>query len=632
MEQYTLTPEMIAVLAIIGFTLVLFVSKRLNVRVDVAAVTAMVTLGLTNMIWPFIFGEGRHLLNFKDLFSGFASNAVISIIAVIIIGAGLDKTGVMSKVASFIMNIGGTTEKRIIPLISGTVGVISSVMQNIGAAALFLPVVSRISTRTGLPMSRLLMPMGFCAILGGTMTMIGSSPLILLNDLILSANKSLPDGVDVMQTFGMFDVTPVGLALLATGIIYFVIAGRFVLPDIKREGGDGSNTVEYFRDIYGIEGDIFEAVVLDESQLLGKTVADVEAMSNYTLYIIGHDNKEMRLAPARDVEVTAGTVLALVGGPQDVQLFAANHGLRVRKDLTVFAETLIPARSGIAEIVIPPNSNLIGKSPSEVRMRKTYGLNVLAIYRAGETIRQGFRELIFQAGDTLVAHTTWDNLAALDKNHKDFVVVTSDYPHEELRPHKVKFALAFFAIAMVLALFSRQLGIPLSLALFVGALGMILSGVLSMDEAYKGVSWMSVFLLASLFPLGAAMSETHTAAWIAQETLSLINTFGDAPIWVLQAVLALLATALTLAASNVGATVLLVPIAVNMAIGAGADPRIFALTVAIATSNSFIIPTHQVNALIMGPAGYDVNHFLKAGSIMTVLFLIVMIPMLNLVF
>lgn len=171
----------------------------------------------------------------------------MSIIAVMIIGAGLDKTGLMTKVAATILKYAGQTEARVIPAISATVGFISSFMQNVGAAALFLPVVSRISARTGLPMSRLLMPMGFCAILGGTITMIGSSPLILLNDLILTSNKALPVEKQ-METWSLFSVTPIGIALLITGIVYFVFAGRFVLPGSK---GDemikGTNTMQYFQ-------------------------------------------------------------------------------------------------------------------------------------------------------------------------------------------------------------------------------------------------------------------------------------------------------------------------------------------------------------------------------------------------
>jgi di/tricarboxylate transporter len=261
-------------------------------------------------------------------------------------------------------------------------------------------------------------------------------------------------------------------------------------------------------------------------------------------------------------------------------------------------------------------------------MRKTYGLSLLAMYRGGETITReggGVRDTPFQSGDALVVHTTWADLARLESN-RDFVIITTEYPHEESRPHKLNFALLFFGIALCMVLFTD---LRLSIALLTGAMGMVLSKVLTIDEAYQAVSWKTVFLLASLIPLGLAVETTGTAAWIADQTLAVL---GDVPIWGLQLAIAILATFFTLVMSNVGATVLLVPLAVNIAIKAGADPAVFALTVAIATSNSFLIPTHQVNALIMGPGGYRVPDFIRAGGIMTILFLIVSMLMLNLIF
>ena len=260
-------------------------------------------------------------------------------------------------------------------------------------------------------------------------------------------------------------------------------------------------------------------------------------------------------------------------------------------------------------------------------MRKTYGLSVMAIHRGGETFREGagVREIPFQAGDTLVCHTMWDSLTRLKKN-KDFIVVTTEYPHEESRPHKLGFALLFFSIALFMVL---STDLRLSVALLTGAIGMILSRVLSIDEAYDAVSWKTVFLLASLIPLGLAVESTGTAKWIADQTLIIMD---GSPIWVIQLAIAVLATFFTLVMSNVGATVLLVPLAVNIAVGAGANPAVFALTVALATSNSFLIPTHQVNALIMGPGGYRVADFMRAGGIMTILFLVVLMVMLNVIF
>lgn len=621
------TIEIAWVGAILMLTIYLFAFEV--VGVDVAAASVMVLLGLSSLLAPFM-GLEQGLVDNKHLFDGFSSNAVISIIAVMIIGAGLDRTGIMGNVATFILKVGGTTEGRIIPIISATVGFISSFMQNVGAAALFLPVVSRISARSGLPMSRLLMPMGFTAILGGTMTMVGSSPLILLNDLILTSNKALP-AEQQMETWGLFSVTPIGIALIITGIIYFVLAGRFVLPKTSSESStSGTDPMQYFQDVYGLRYHLSEMVVTDGSSLIGKQLDDIETAYSVRIIASKISGEANRIGPgalARDVDIQAGMVMGVVADPESLLAFVEAFNLKKRPILRTFANDLSASKAGIAEVVIPPGSSLIGKSARDVWMRKTYGLAMIGMHRNGETLREGddIRNKPFMAGDTLVVHTQWDVLPRIEKD-KNFVVVTTEYPHEELRPHKVGWAMLFFAIALFMVLFTD---IRLSVALLTGAMGMVLSGVLNIEEAYEAVSWKTVFLLASLIPLGLAVETTGTAKWIAEQVLWVV---GDMPIWVIQLAVAVLATFFTLVMSNVGATVLLVPLAVNIAIGADANPAIFALTVAIATSNSFLIPTHQVNALIMGPAGYRVTDFMRAGGIMTVLFLAVMMVVINLVF
>ncbi len=628
LEAIVLNTEMMVVLGLLGITVLLFVTEFF--RIDFTAIVVMVVLGLLSQL-P---GLGN-LADPGHLFDGFASNAVISIIAVMIIGAGLDKTGLMSKVASLILKYGGSTETRIIPIISSTVGVISSFMQNVGAAALFLPVVSRISVRTDLPLSRLLMPMGFCAILGGTMTMVGSSPLILLNDLIITSNSGLPADQQ-METYELFDVTPVGVALVLSGIVYFMVFGRYVLPTStnRGEGASGQSIKEYMRNLYGIDTDIFEVVIPEGGDLEGQNMAAV--MFQHHVHIIGsHYRNDRYFAPLVAVtDITTPCRLAILGEKREVEKLAAEHGAEVLESLDVFAEEYAPTVTGMCEVVIPPGSSLVGKSAVDLRIRKVYGLNLVAIHRGEEVLsnveaedhaptRIGLEPL--RTGDTLVAFTKWNRLAKITKD-RDFVVVTQDFPREELRPTKVVHALTFFLIALGLILFSD---VRLSLCLLTGAAGMIMTKVLSIEEAYEAVSWSTVFLLASLIPLGQAVQATGTAAWIAQEILALLE---GVPIFGLQVGVAVLATAFTLVMSNVGATVLLVPLAVSIAVAAGGDPAVFALTVAIATSNSFLIPTHQVNALIMGPAGYKVTDFMKSGGVMTIIFLIVSMGMMNLVF
>ncbi len=599
------------------------------VDVDVAAISIMVLLGLTTLLAPFM-GLSEGLVDTQHIFNGFSSNAVMSIIAVMIIGAGLDKTGLMTKVAAFILKVGGTTETRIIPIISGTVAFISSFMQNVGATALFLPVVSRISARSGLPMSRLLMPMGFCAILGGTVTMVGSSPLILLNDLIITSNQSL-DSENQMAQWSLFSVTPVGISLVITGILYFVLLGRFVLPKTTVEGTSAGNTIDYFKDIYGLNYELYEVEVPADSNLVGKNLESIEHSERIRIIAAHTGGDGSRVGPGgldRDTGIQAHTVLGVLAAPKNLLAFVENHDLELRSELQTFTDDLSSAKSGIADVVIPPSSALIGKSARDLWMRKTYGIAMVALHRDGETLREGddIRNMPLEAGDTLVVHTTWEALARLQKD-KNFVVVTTEFPHEETRPNKVGWAGLFFTIALSMVLFTD---LRLSVALLTGAIGMILSGVLNIDEAYEAVSWKTVFLLASLIPLGLAVETSGTAFWIAEQTLYVV---GDMPVWVIQFAVAVLATFFTLVMSNVGATVLLVPLAVNIAMGVdGADPAIFALTVAIATSNSFLIPTHQVNALIMGPGGYRVPDFMKAGGIMTILFLIVSMTVMNLIF
>lgn len=317
--------------------------------------------------------------------------------------------------------------------------------------------------------------------------------------------------------------------------------------------------------------------------------------------------------------------LAVMGTEEAIKDFADKAGLRMRSKLGAFEDVLSEDKAGISELVIPADSSLIGKTASEISLRRSYGLSILALHRRAETFHHGLRDIPLQAGDTLVSHSRWSALPTLEKN-PDVVVVTTGYPKQDLRTNKVLPALLFFSIAMGLVLFTS---LKLSLALLVGAVGMILSKVISMDEAYRAISWKTIFLLAGLLPLGMAVQNSGTAAWVAQQTLYLL---GDVPGWVLQAGVAVLATGFSLVMSNVGATVLLVPLAISIAISTGNDPRIFALTVALATSNAFLIPTHQVNALIMGPGGYRVKDFLGAGGVMSVLFLVVMLTTLNLLY
>jgi di/tricarboxylate transporter len=547
-----------------------------------------------------------------DAISGLSSNAVVSIIAVIIIGAALDKTEVMNRLARSIIRFAGKSEGRIVSLIAGTVAVISSFMQNIGAAALFLPAARRIGRQLGIPVSRILMPMGFCAILGGTITLVGSSPLILLNDLIAM-------GEEPLEPFGLFAVTPVGLALVGSGILYFLVFGRFVLPAAK--GGEESRD-EQLLATYQTYDRVFELAVPADWE--GKGTLD--EMGIRPLYLVtvvaiaADDGRRKIFAPTRGDHIAAGDVIAVAGSLRNVERFAADLGFLLRDGLDFFAEDLSANNAGMLEGIVTPRSEMAGRTLRELQFRRNYEVNPLAVYRGNKIFYGGISEISLRPGDAILLQGKWDRFHLL-KDRPD-LTFTSEVQGEVMRPEKAGLALFWLGLSLTLIMFFN---IQLSIALLAGALGIIVTRVLSIDEAYQSVDWMTVFLLAGLIPLGLAFERTGAAAYIANTVMSLLGTVS--PIMLLT-VIGILTSFFTLVVSNVGATVLLVPLAINMALQGGADPRTAALVVGLAASNTFILPTHQVNALIMRPGGYRTVDYVRAGAGMTVLFLAVMVTVL----
>lgn len=597
-----MTPEMILTLVVLVGVILVFSLEW--VRVDVVGIVMMVLLPLVGLISP------------KQAFVGLSSNAVCSIIAVIIIGAGLDKTGVMNQLAAPIVKLAGRSEKRVIILISGTVGIISSMMQNIGAAALFLPAAQRIGKRISVPVSRILMPMGFCAIIGGTLTLVGASPTILLNDLMVLDGKQL-------EPFGLFTQTPIGVCLLGAAILYFVFFGKFILPSADGES-DGDITASLIES-YPALAKIHELHV-PAGEVATRSLGELRVRTTFLVTVIGiarSGGGRQNLVPRRYNAISPGDDVAVIGAPKNVKMLARELGWELKPDLEAFSETLSRTQSGMTETVISARSELLGKTLNEVDFKEHYGSNPLALLKGNRVYYTGLGHIKLQMGDTLLLQGAWSQFHRL-KNLPQPRALTFSTPLEGeiLRPRKAKFAIFWLALALAqIVFFDAQL----SVALMSGALGMIITGVLSVDEAYRAVDWMTVFLLAGLIPLGIAFEETGTAALIANQILALV---GDPAPIVLLGVVGLLTSFFTLVISNVGATVLLVPLCMNMAVMAGGDPRMAALVVGLSASNTFVLPTHQVNALVMRPGRYRTVDYARAGLGMTVIFLTVELSVL----
>ena len=607
----TLTTDMELVLGLVVFTMVMFLFER--VRADVVALVVLVVLGLTGLVPR------------EDLFGGFSGSAVMSIIATMILGAGLDRTGALNRLASWLLRRAHGVESRLLLYTTAAAGITSSIMQNPSVMSLFLPVASRLSSRTGLTLSRMLLPLVAAIVMGGGLTMVGNSPLILLNDLLVAANANLPSGAASLEPLNMFAPMPIGIALLAASLAYFHFFGSKLL---REDGGDAvtpARTQSYFARAYGIDGDVHELTVTVDSPLVGMSLGDAEALHGAPLFLALQTGNESRLSPPADARIWVGSVLGAMGPKQQVTDFAQNNFLRMSSRLRAFGDLFNPSRAGISEAVVPPTSGFIGKTQAQLRLRKQHGLSLLAINRDKQVLREDVRNTAIRAGDMLVLHSIWTDLALAAKG-KDFVVVT-DYPKDEQRPHKFKIAMAIFAASMLLALSSK---IPVPIALMTGVAGMLVAGVIHVDEAYAAISWKTVFLMACLIPLGWAMDSSGAAAWLAGHTLQQLPE--GFPLWLLQLLIGLLTTAFSLAISHVGATIIMVPIAINVALAAGGNPTAFALIVALSASNNLMTASNPVMSMVTGPANYTGRDLWRVGGPLSMAYLVVIVIAINLLY
>ena len=607
----TLTTDMELVLGLVFFTMVMFLFER--IRADVVALVVLVVLGLTGLVPR------------EDLFGGFAGNAVMSIIATMVLGAGLDRTGALNRLSGWLLRRANGVESRLLLLTSAAAGLTSSVMQNPAVMSLFLPVASRLSSRTGLTLSRLLLPLVAAIVMGGGLTMVGNSPLILLNDLLVAANANLPSGAATLEPLNMFAPAPIGLALLAASLAYFHFFGARLMREDDGDAVTPARTQSYFSRAYGIEGEVFELTVTADSPMVGMSVHDTEAVPGAPLLLALRTGDESRLSPPGDSRIWVGSVLGVMATREQATDFAQNNMLRLSSRLRIFGDLFNPSRAGISEAVVPPTSGFIGKTSTDLRLRKQYGLSLLAINRDKQVVRADVRTTPIRAGDMLVLHSIWTDLAQAAKG-KDFVVVT-DYPKGEQRPHKFKAAMAIFAVAMLLALSTN---IPVPIALMTGVAGMLVAGVLHIDEAYSAINWKTVFLMACLIPLGWAMDSSGAAAWLAGHTLAQLP--DGIPLWLLQVLIGLFTTAFSLAISHVGATVIMVPIAVNVALAAGGDPTAFALIVALSASNNLMTSSNPVMSMVVGPANYTSRDLCRVGGPLSLVSLAIIVLVINLLY
>jgi di/tricarboxylate transporter len=583
-----MTTENLLVLIILGVAVVLFVSEKL--RVDLIAMLVLITLSLTGLV------------TIEEAFSGFASPAVITVWSVYIVSGGLFRSGVADILARFMLRLAGRSYVRILVVIMLTVGIMSAFMNNIGAVAILLPAVVSVAREIDVPPSKLLIPMAFTSLLGGKMTLIGTPPNILAT--------SIMETYGGLEPFGFFDFTPMGAIVLATGILYFVLIGRHLLP----ERTPGGQLVE----AYAIRDYLSEVRVSERSLLVGKTLQELQLGDRYDINVLEIRREEkLPLVPASDRQIQIGDVLVVHGASHNILAASEAHGLDASPEWK-FDDPEAATSEGahaIVEVTLAAGSSLEGQTLKESDFRARYGLTVLAIQHRGEALISNLADAPLEFGDALLIRGPSERIAHLRRD-QEFLVLEAP----PIDPRQTRNApLAVLILVGVLIVVSLRI-LHVSTAMLIGAMLMILTGVLKMDEAYRAIEWKSVFLIAGMLPMGIAMQNTGTALLLAQQIIGLVGGLG--PLAVVMGIF-LMTALLTEVMSNAAATVLVTPIAIDAARSLAVNPRTFVMAVVIAAATSFLMPIgHQANVLVFGPGGYRFSDYTKVGVWLNVIIFI----------
>jgi len=580
-----MTPQIILTLGIIFIAVLLFATEKL--RVDVIALMMLLTLALTGLVTT------------EDAFSGFANPAVITVWAVYIVSGGLFKTGVTDIIGEKIAHIAGNSEPRLIAVIMIACGIMSAFMNNIGATAVMLPAVVGISRKSGVPLSKLLIPLSFASLLGGNMTQIGTPPNILASSILAQHG---------LKSFEFFDFTPMGSIVFSVGVLYMVFIGRHLLPARTNiEDRQAEKLREYVTELRIMEG----------SPLANNRLVELNLSETYDINILGVLRRGRKLAHiGGTTALEAGDTLIVSGDAHSLIDVVEKIGVIIETDSKFKLSDLRSDTAQLFEATLMPRSSMNGKTLKQINFRGLYDLTVLAIWRGEELLVNRLGEVKLQIGDSLLLKGSRQRISDFRQSNPFIVLEPVEVTSQ--RREKIPLMLGILAFTLLLATFTK---LHISTALVIGSLLSVLTGVQSMEEAYEAIEWRSVFLIAGMLPLGIAMEKTGTATYLANSIVDLAGGFG--PLAVLGGIY-ILASLVTEPMSNAAATVLMAPIGIDIALKLGVNPQTFVLGIVIGASTSFLTPVgHQSNVLVMGPGGYRFSDYPRVGWLLNVFIFIV---------
>lgn len=590
-ERYNgaMTTPAIITLTITILATILLVSNWL--RADLVALLMLVVLGITGLVTP------------TQALAGFSGSAVITILAISIIAEGLQQTGITHWLGQQMKRLAGHGETRLLVVLMFSGATLSLFMNNIAAMAVLLPATMGLARQMRISPSRLLMPLAFGVISGGMATLFTTSNII--------TSSALRDAG--LQPFGVLDFLPIGIPLIIVVVIYVLLIGRHLLPTRDPVGQASSfhRLREELLRTYSMEKELFEVRIPLGSAMAGLNIRQGKWRTMLRLNVLGISRNGIFIsAPPPETIIRESDIVLVQGEPPAESL--VNYGLRRLEEAPVIAQAT-DGDAVLSELVLPPHSKLVGKTLREVHFREKFNLTVLALWRAGKPIHMGFASLPLQVGDGLLVQGAAANLRMLFRE-RDFLILEED-PEGILRPQKARLATIIGAVTLLVAITGW---LPIAIVSLAGAVAMILTSCLSMDEAYQSIDWRAIFLIAGMWPLSTAIQSSGLSREIVLGLETLATT--TSPIMLVTLLLTVTMLLTNIMAGQAAAPIVLAPIGLAIAKATGTNPRMILMAIALGCSLAFPTPIgHPVNVLVMGSGGYTFKDFFRVGWLLTLL-------------
>ena len=576
-----MTPQIAILLVLLFVALVLFAVER--IPIEIVSIVLVMALIITQT------------LTVGEAFAGFGNDIVITIAGLFILTGGLARTGVVDVVGRRLHRFAGDSEFRITALIMVAAAVSAAVMKNTTTTAMFLPVVLGIAARRNISPSKVLIPLAFGAILGGTCTLIGTSTN-------LAVSGALPRYG--MAPFSMFELTRVGVPIVAVGMVYMLLLGLYLLP---RRQSAKSLTEQYHIRQYATE-----VIVLNDSPLIGKTLAEARIGDELDLTVLGIlRGAEKRIAPHPHEQIKADDLLLVQGRAEDILRVKGEAGIEIKPDFELSDAHLEGSDVELFEAMVPKGSEFIGRTLKRLQFRERYELVVLALNRHGVNLLSKLSKVRIRFGDVLLIQGKRDYVESVASDGQ--ILLLEEISQRQVRPAKRRWALTAFGVFLF---FSITHLVPLPVAVLLGVLILLASGSVRTHEMYEMIEWRLIILIACMISFGVAMEKTGADQYLATQIINVTGQYG--PLAVLAGFF-IMTVALTQPMSNQAAALVMLPIAIKSAIALGLNPRTFAVAVTYAASCSFLTPLEPACVLVYTPGRYRFFDFVKVGSILTVL-------------